>query len=945
MRHVLGLPSSRSTLCLPKPSFYPYRPRSLLSTSLSASPSTSIRKRKEETLCPKAIIYQVSRRISRTADSSEVEDVESLNSTEVRDTTAASQEEKNLSDSLKEALEALASAQELLNAEGTRLNKKRKIPKNKKRRIPENTKWSILNPAFNPDLSRDLDNKMHSHVQFITTPTSDTPGTALFLHFEDRRYIVGNAHEGLHRASLQMGARVLKTKDIFLTGRTEWQSKGGLMGLILTIADATSASAASKADTARIRLKKKMERERERDKGMEKNVDVKLDTSPSQSAPTPAENQLVEEDPTVRLHGGPNLTHTVATARSFIFRKGTPIKVLEHIEEEKVRDTAKEDWEPTWSDPRIQVWAMPIKPTGVSEVKEVPHPESPRKRSLGEYMSGHRPSKLDDLNQWSADPAAVADQDEQNQKTRELAVSEMFSSLWSRDNLVEMALRDVQMPAAIHTRDPVTKELIRYEGPTPDGLAPVPGINVLVRKAWPGALIDHLPPTKRSQTAMSYIIRNHRIRGKFNPAAAKELKVPRGPCWAALAAGSSVQSSDGLTVTPEMVLGPSKEGSGVAVIDLPSSEYVHDLINRPEWRAAKIMSGVVAVIWILGPGVVQDMSLIRFIKAQPGVEHIISSPEYCPDYITMTSAATMAIRHSQIDPARYAVPIHSNAILPTSGGSSGDEKRLFEVMSKNCRPAGRGLKIILEPQSSVTEEAVTPFLDTGRVAQSTPQSVLDLARAARQQISTPAVQAETFAQNIPSPDAEIICLGTGSAMPSQYRNVAATLLRVPGCGSYLLDCGENTLGQLKRMYTGPQLAELFLDLKLIWISHLHADHHLGLTSVIKAWYEEVHGKDEVKRRKPTITEQMLNPTKYLHGGKRLFVVGHEQMIRWLEEYSSVEDYGHDQLVPLASSPYSPYEFGTDASNLEWNGTKVGFNISRKPHMYVQSPSLLQKSIY
>lgn len=925
MRHVLALPFSRSTLRLPKPSFSPCRALSLLSTRRSSLPSTSVRKRKEETLCPKTIIYHVSRRISRTADSSEVEDAESLHSTEVRDTAAAGQEKGNLFDRLKKALEAIAPAPKLIKVEG------------KKR---SDTPWSIQDPAFNPILSRHPDNRMHSHIQFITTPTSDTPGTALFLHFDDRRYMIGNAHEGLHRASLQMGARVLKTRDIFLTGRMEWQSKGGLLGLILTIADATAARTASKAEGARLRLEKKMERECARDKGAKKNVDVRLDTSPSQSAPTPAEIQSVEEDLTVRLHGGPNLTHTLATARSFIFRKGTPIKVLEHIEEEKVRDKAKEDWKPTWSDPRVQVWAMPIKPTGVSEVNQVPHPESPRKRSLGEYMSGYRPSKAEDLNQWSVNPAAIADQDEQNQKTRELAVSEMFSSLWSRDNMVETPLRDVKMPAEIYIRDPVTKEPIKYEGPTPDGTEPLPDINVWVRKAWPGALINRLPPTKRSPIAMSYVIRNHRLRGKFNPAAATELKVPRGPCWAALAAGSSVQSSDGLTVTPDMVLGPSKEGSGAVVVDLPSSEYVHDLINRPEWGVAKIMSGVVAVIWILGPGVVQDMSLIRFIKSQPRFEHIISSPDCCPNYITMTSAATMAIQHSQIDPARYAVPIHSNAIVPTSGGSSGVEKPLFEVMSKNCRPAARGLKINLEPQSNVTEEAVIHFLNTALVAKGTPQSVLDLAGAARQQISTPAVQAETSAQDIPSPDAEIICLGTGSAMPSQYRNVAATLLRVPGCGSYLLDCGENTLGQLKRMYTGPQLAELLRDLKLIWISHLHADHHLGLTSVIKAWYEEVHGKGKAKRRTSTITEQMLNPAKFLNDGKRLFVVGHQYMIRWLDEFSSVEDYGHEQLVPLVSSPYT-----SSATNLWWNGMNVGFNLSKKPHMYFQSPSLVQGSIY
>ena len=258
----------------------------------------------------------------------------------------------------------------------------------------------------------------------------------------------------------------------------------------------------------------------------------------------------------------------------------------------------------------------------------------------------------------------------------------------------------------------------------------------------------------------------------------------------------------------------------------------------------------------------------------------------------------------------------------------------------NCRPAERGLTVKLEPQSGVEDTVVVPYLNTHDVVQSTPKDVLDLSRAARQQIGLPAVQAETLSQNLPSPDAEIICLGTGSAMPSQYRNVAATLLRVPGSGSYLMDCGENTLGQLKRMYTAPQLAELFRDLKLIWISHLHADHHLGLTSVIKAWYEEIHGSYDVKRRRPTITEQMLDPAKFVNGGERLFVVSTGKMMKWLEEYSSVEDYGFDQIVPLVSIP----NLDTHTSNLVWNSANVGFNLLVDQKMYVKFPSLSPRDI-
>ena len=46
-------------------------------------------------------------------------------------------------------------------------------------------------------------------------------------------------------------------------------------------------------------------------------------------------------------------------------------------------------------------------------------------------------------------------------------------------------------------------------------------------------------------------------------------------------------------------------------------------------------------------------------------------------------------------------------------------------------------------------------------------------------------------------------------------------------GGLLLDCGEGTYGQLVRRYGGATGAVL-AGLRLIWISHIHADHHAGL---------------------------------------------------------------------------------------------------------------------
>ena len=92
-------------------------------------------------------------------------------------------------------------------------------------------------------------------------------------------------------------------------------------------------------------------------------------------------------------------------------------------------------------------------------------------------------------------------------------------------------------------------------------------------------------------------------------------------------------------------------------------------------------------------------------------------------------------------------------------------------------------------------------------------------------------------------------LGTGSALPSIHRNVLSNLVRIPykdeetheiRFRALLLDGGENTIGTLMRNFghdSLKQLKQIFSELRLIYLSHLHADHHLGIISVISAWAE------------------------------------------------------------------------------------------------------------
>ncbi|MCL4136031.1 UNVERIFIED_CONTAM: hypothetical protein GTU68_056033, partial [Idotea baltica] len=78
----------------------------------------------------------------------------------------------------------------------------------------------------------------------------------------------------------------------------------------------------------------------------------------------------------------------------------------------------------------------------------------------------------------------------------------------------------------------------------------------------------------------------------------------------------------------------------------------------------------------------------------------------------------------------------------------------------------------------------------------------------------------------------ILFLGTGSCIPNKMRNTSGIVLNINSTSTMLLDCGEGTFGQLVR-YLGASAADVFLrHLSLVYVSHLHADHHIGFIRIL-----------------------------------------------------------------------------------------------------------------
>ncbi|PNS18192.1 hypothetical protein CAC42_7561 [Sphaceloma murrayae] len=703
---------------------------------------------------------------------------------------------------------------------------------------------------------------MKSYFQFLTTPTSDTKGTTLLVHFDRKRYLFGSAGEGLQRAVVQQGARVLKISEIFISGRTEWSNVGGLLGLVLVLADGASSSAAAIAEAVRAKVF-----------GKTKSEDLSKDEHDRLRAQY--QEKLDQEKASLTLYGPGNLNYMLATARRFIFRTSMPL--VAHEVPAMSAERPSEDAGPAtflFKDDFIRVWGLSTPPL---------QPSAPfrneRKRSHEE---------MDDVADYSTSTTNGTNPSPSVLRQTESIVHEMFCSDWRIDRLFEFQLGHVKLPAKIFVKNPETRKIETYKGPLPDQPGYDPLTQVLIRNPWPGAVLaKRLPAPAPSPQSISYIVRTYPQRGKFDPKKAEALGLKDKSKWRLLTAGESLQNDKGDTISPDMVLEPPREATGFIVADLPTLDYVDPFLEQLSRIPDDIIGGIGAFTWILGPGVFDQTNLQAFMASKAGIQHMITAPDVCPDRITFDSASSATLKLHALDPTRY----HKPFIRP-----SGKPKEL----AQNVLAADRGQMFQLEPVNKLSNDELTPPLDVSAVLNNVVPEAKTEADKAEQEIRDDP-QLAAWASKVPDPNTEVITLGTGSALPSKYRNVSATLVRVPGWGNILLDSGENTVGQLRRMYSPSEFDAIMQDLRCIWVSHLHADHHLGTASVIKAWYQTVHSS--TPRSPPLdVSSPSFNPVMHIHRSKGLIVMSDTAMLHWLWEYSQLEDFGFSHLIPVCVTP-------------------------------------------
>ncbi|PVG02635.1 Metallo-hydrolase/oxidoreductase [Serendipita vermifera] len=366
----------------------------------------------------------------------------------------------------------------------------------------------------------------------------------------------------------------------------------------------------------------------------------------------------------------------------------------------------------------------------------------------------------------------------------------------------------------------------------------------------PQELRKRLPSWKCRATATSYFVVGPEFRGKFNASLADSLGVPHGPARAKLSRGESITTPEGKVITPEMVIGASSPAVATLVIHCPDTAYIDGLINSNVLKTLLTRGRLVlhCVFHNTPMPVLEDERYLRWMDTLGAdVHHIIANQDVCVDVPSFTASESMQKNLARLDPDLFRVPW------------SKPEEETDPILGKQNLYAARYQVVGMRPM-------VTPYDEIVKSSDLQPSS------EAATQSDFEGIREKVVRELptlVPSPgdDVAITCLGTGSAMPGKYRNVSGTLVQIPRVGNILLDCGEGTLGQIRRHF-GTKAEEILKNVRCIFLSHIHADHHMGISRLL--------------------SERVQRSTK---SRDVLYIICTRQTWMSLSEYSEIEDLG------------------------------------------------------
>ncbi|EAW89961.1 elaC homolog 2 (E. coli), isoform CRA_a [Homo sapiens] len=370
-----------------------------------------------------------------------------------------------------------------------------------------------------------------------------------------------------------------------------------------------------------------------------------------------------------------------------------------------------------------------------------------------------------------------------------------------------------------------------------------------------------------SSLVVAFICKLHLKRGNFLVLKAKEMGLPVGtaaiaPIIAAVKDGKSI-THEGREILAEELCTPPDPGAAFVVVECPDESFIQPICENATFQRyqGKADAPVALVVHMAPASVLVDSRYQQWMERfGPDTQHLVLN-ENCASVHNLRShkiQTQLNLIHPDIFPLLTSFRCKKEG--PTLSVPMVQGECLLKYQLRPRREWQRDAIITCNPEEFIVEALQLPNFQ---------QSVQEYRRSA-QDGPAPAEKRSQYP--------EIIFLGTGSAIPMKIRNVSATLVNISPDTSLLLDCGEGTFGQLCRHY-GDQVDRVLGTLAAVFVSHLHADHHTGLPSIL------------LQRERA-----LASLGKPLHP---LLVVAPNQLKAWLQQYHNQcqEVLHHISMIP------------------------------------------------
>jgi ribonuclease Z len=419
-------------------------------------------------------------------------------------------------------------------------------------------------------------------------------------------------------------------------------------------------------------------------------------------------------------------------------------------------------------------------------------------------------------------------------------------------------------------------------------------------------------PSKMVQV-VSYIFTTPPITGKFLPDKAKELGIPPGPLYSRLKGGHNVTftNTDGQVIHVEasQVVLQSTPGMVIVVLYYPTMDVWKallpelDQLLQNQTRTAKME----LIVHMTTPELFNDPVCISWRENQlhshsheDDTRHLfletsdpaIFAPQRNDIPGPFTSACIGALVRSQICPDIYRTPdfLQQSEDCPPITTTLPKKQSVDSVV----RTATPLLEYVLIPRSrkGYAELVSGNYLEERRNDGMQWLSQSGAKSHAQEILKGLPLVVDNDNSNGNDSKAELIMTGTGSAIPCKHRNVTGMCLRMDNGQGIMLDIGEGSVGQLLRASlfisgcdkeSGRQQALLLKSIQAAWVSHPHADHHLGLLRLLTDRQSAMRSRDNSVAAGDDVP---------------LLVIAPPPILDFLREYEQIDPRIASSYIPL-----------------------------------------------